>query len=892
MKRMFLLFGLAATVVACGKEIVMEISPVTSKDPHLVQMTFEAVTEGSTKTSIDMETNIGAVSWEEGDAVKFMWELTPTDNAVEPYNSSAHGSARSTETDINDGVARFTVNDMNADFGLSTSNYKSRHMYAVYPADTEMYYYSNYTDYNASEHGNIDLPNTGGHLYVGIPAQQTGKFEDASIALAKWSSPSERLEFKTLCGLLQVKVANENVKYIRLTCDKPIAGLLDVSFVQKDHVGDPVERLSDGLVYGVNEITVTIDEPTSTETPYYIAVRPGSLENMYVGLYNESDELIGDKFSKLESIPVKRQQIRKLGTLTTVVATSDGYYVKADGTGSGSSWDDAAGVTGLTSLMNSTDAVVTKNVYLAAGDYIVGQGCAPKPGSTLKLYGGYPNNLRGRSLSGRDVENNISRFYGNNSTNKTGNGRNFWTQKGNWVFDGLTFTSTGYWTDNSAPGCALLLLNGTESVTVNNCKFINSRHAGYDATTQVNNGGAVRVATTATFTNCTFKDNTSVKGNCGAVFVTNTGSFTARNCVFENNQTSLAERNGGAIYNNGGTVTLENCTVKSNTTQGNGGAVWVLSTGTFIATNCLFSGNTTTGDSKVGGAIYNQGTAKITDCYFLNNAATGTNATGGTIASEGASAVLYLDRCCFRNEANTQGLAKKSGHYIEIKSGTLGVNNCTFAGPWGISPGYQINNAGTAYIVNSTFHGQIGPSKTDTVSNHDGGLLGNSGNCTIVNSIFINAASSGDGVSFINTGTLSVGYSIYNKQDTDATNSNNLTVSPQETCISSIRGNTTGSFTNWYDSSAATMKTDDQAETIDVNDVREKVYYYPWPSPKPAALNDVSYPSLTNVKNALGDSASAFITWLTDDNLSKDIRGVERTTTAMWPGSYQGTGTP
>jgi hypothetical protein len=84
------------------------------------------------------------------------------------------------------------------------------------------------------------------------------------------------------------------------------------------------------------------------------------------------------------------------------------------------------------------------------------------------------------------------------------------------------------------------------------------------------------------------------------------------------------------------------------------------------------------------------------------------------------------------------------------------------------------------------------------------------------------------------------------------------------------------------------MNSDDQTSSTAVADARGSVHYYIWNGSIPADLGTITFPTLTQVKTALG--TSDFLTWLGDTNLSVDIRGVMRDTNAMWPGSYQGTG--
>ncbi|MBR0245022.1 MAG: hypothetical protein IJQ61_00920 [Bacteroidales bacterium] len=785
MKKYLFFPAVAMTIfVACNqKEMDFNKESVTEPEIATVQMTFRAATEDApTRTTLDEGT--GAVAWAAGDAVKFVYEL----NKEPGYITSEALTAE----DIDGKVATFTASlpaDFAAAFAMTEEDYKtaggtSLHLYAVSPASVDI-------DYE-----------TASSFYLTVPTVQDGSFASASIALAKWdkTAPSARLEFKNLCGLLKFTVTDAAVRKVVLHSDDYIAGKMDISFT-----GPAVKNVSSG------EKAITVNVPGAGT--YYIAVLPTNAEkgiginNIYVELLDESDNLIGDKASD-NSLVIARKQIRSIGTLAT--GLSDRLYFKSDGTGTGSSWDDAGGVTLLKSTMKSA-SVVTKNLYLAAGDYVIDDtDVSPSVSDcTFKVYGGYPSGATGKSLAGRNVESNET------TIKSTDGKRCIRTKKGKWTFDGISFTSVGY--ANNATGCAFLILSGTESMLFNNCWFKNSRHAYNNSDSKsATVGSAIRVETAATFTNCKFTGNTNNYGYGGAFTVTNTGTMTASKCLFEDNAAgnAVASRHGGAIY----------------------------STGNVRLVECVFKDNIATSSSSGGGAIY---------------------CAGGT---------LFIDRCYFRA---TKTLATTGGQHIFTKSGTVvGINNSVFTGPFGggIRMIHQ-NDAGSLYIVNTTFNSQ----QSDA-------LIHNSGTCKIVNSIILNSASTGDGMSVRNaTGaSMNLDYVLYNKYNT-ASGYQAPTVT---NCVSGIKGHVSGkAFPSWYKENSTTMNGNDQTSTTTVKDARGAIHYYVWDGTIPNELGDVFNPTLVQVKTSLGDSD--FLTWLGDASLSVDIRGVARNTSAMWPGSYE-----
>ena len=883
MKKNFIMIALASVLmmpVSCTKN---ELE--APQGPAAGELTFVAYAEGGdSKTTLNEED--GSVAWAIGDQIKFDYEL-------EKVAGEAVLSSVLAEGNIVEGAATFTAALPEA-FAMSTKEYKgeSRHMYVTYPASTE-------TDYSSAN-----------EFLVTVPAEQDGTFTNASIALAKWdpANPTAPLQFYNLCGLLQIEIADDAARKIVLTSSTDIAGKMSVGF----GTGVPAVKTSKNAV-PVKEITVNVGGAGT----YYVAVLPGELEDVYVAIYDEADALIGDRTAN-NAIPVARRQIRKLGTIG--IGFSDRLYIKAGANGQGTSWTDAAGVDKLLATMQSTE-VVTKNIYVAAGDYtIAGQAAKPSAGSIIKIYGGYPSDASGYSLAGRDVENNVSRIQ-----NLTG--RTFYTQAGNWVFDGLYFKSTGY---TGANGCALSIIGATESVNVNNCHFEDCAHNSQSASI----GGIVRLEVEGlshTFSKCTFENNTS-SGSCAGIFVIK-GQLIANECRFVSNK---AVSPGGAVYvGTSGKAILSGCDFIENSSDNYGGAVVVTGSGMLTAENCLFDSNVT---AVNGGAVhfnaYNPGVnvSKFTNCKFINNKALTSDSTargmgsavgsagtnyagyvefenclfegnssynggalwtrtvgfrvancsfidnnstngGGTVLIDGSNApAVYCNDCYFSYTAEAN---VGSTPAISINKGTFGMNNSVFAGSWGGKAMPQIANASTATIVNSTLYGQIG-----------GGIITNSGTCCVINSIVPNAASSGKGKSVANTGTLTVDHSLYYSID----GTENLTATGSLAGVI-VRKDTESNFPNdgnvWYLTDYVTMYKNDQTTKEEVSDVRGYRHYYKWTGSVPA-IGESKYTKATSkeVATAVQTADADFYDWVSA-SLFKDIRGVSRNTTAMWPGSYE-----
>ncbi len=790
----YLFFPAVAMIifVACNqKEMDFNKESVAEPEIETVQMTFRAATEDApTKTTLDEGT--GAVAWAAGDAVKFVYELDKEPGYIT--------SKALTAEDIDgNGVATFTAS-LPAAFAMTEDDYKkaggtSLHLYAVSPESTAI-------DYE-----------TASSFYLTVPTVQDGSFASASIALAKWdkTAPSATLKFYNLCGLLKFTITDAAVRKVVLHSDDYIAGKMDISFT-----GPAVKNVE----AGEKAITVKV----SGAGTYYIAVLPTDAEkgiginNIYVELLDKDDNLIGDKASA-NPLVIARKQIRSIGTLAT--GLSDRLYFKADGTGTGSSWDDAGGIDLLKATMKSA-SVIDKNLYLAAGTYTVSETIAPAAGTTLRLYGGYPSSATGKSLSGRDIVNNVTRFHNLG-------GRNFWTTKGNWVYDGLYFSCESY--TGTAGGASLLILAGTESAVLNNCTFDN---------TSVNaaNSGVVRVAVEATFTNCTFTGN-STKGSGGALWVVSGGSAILNDCIFTGNSAN----HGGAIN----------------------------AAGTLIANRCTFSGNSVT---QHGGAIVsNNATIRLSDCIFLDNqTATGSEPYSADMYL-GGTTTAYVNRCYFGQSATDFTPATGTPHRILTGGNVnIGMNNCVVVGPFGKSNSVM-QLGGKSVVVNTTVYAQAGGACIIAgATNADG--------CRSINNIVINGSASKYAFQANDTRFMQLYNTVYSATNVNGTGSFDIN--------SSISGKYYGLFPDNDAWAQKYLGTD--ATLPDGGAIKAYVWDGVCDGFTKTTLADIK--TLIGGTTGVGSGfltwlESEDLKVNGEEALSVDIRGVARNTSAMWPGSYE-----
>ena len=920
MKKCFIyvIAAISALVVSCNKEVDTPDNNTGKVDQNLVSMTFKAAMEGpATKTTLDVDD--GSVAWAATDQVKFIWELDKTPN-----------SAVSSNTEIDGDVATFTATVPSA-FNMTEAEYKgeddgkSLHLYAVYPSSVVVDYSNNPS------------------FYLTIPTTQDGTFAKASIAIAKWNKtdPSAALKFKNVCGLLQIVIADDNVRKIVLHSDDYIAGKVNYSVNDMKPVAADSSPSNDLK----KDITINVNGAGT----FYVAVLPTcedpeiGVTNMYVELFDSSGKLIGNK-ATTNALSVARKQIRKLGTIAT--GFDDRFYVKTDGTGSGTSWDDAAS---YASLSNPFTANTKKTIYMAAGEYTATE-IAPGTSTTsanVTIMGGYPSSASGHDISRRNVTANQV-VLNANSANR------IWVlQRGTWKIDGITFKNAKR--SGSDTGSALVIegASGT-SVTASNCYFIGNNNTRTSGTT---GGGAVRVShATLNLNSCYFYGNSATGGHGGAIFVNVGGTLNADNCIFGDaddatKMNSVATNNpfGGCIYVIG-SANLSNCSFVGNTSAYRGGAIAldasgsldidsctfqanssvlggaiyvhaITSTASLEVDNTLFMANTVTttgggavgvsGDSKTytgmlkfrnclfdgntasnsGGAVWdNGGSASFTDCSFARNMVTETvapeNATGGGAVfcgtTSGGTTKLYFNRCFF---ANNQVAAGRWGHHIAITStgyANVGINNCVIRAPWGLTlTDTSFKGIGALLMTRSplVMVNTTMFSRTGNPMIEQGATT--DGACSFINSIVVNGA--GTPNSFYNydsTKYLALNYVLYSQ----------IKSGSQHTAFSA-------------NSLAAVTYTDlgwakdGNGTYVSTNDVRDHIYFYDWSGSIDGKT--ITYPTLQQVKNLVSGTSSvgdAFLEWLEGDDqkvgtlkaLEMDIRGEARNKDAMWPGSYEG----
>ena len=248
------------------------------------------------------------------------------------------------------------------------------------------------------------------------------------------------------------------------------------------------------------------------------------------------------------------------------------FYVTTDGTGDGSSWDNA---TSYLAYATARAIDVSKMVWVKTGVYYGDQNNTNGAFQIYKnnrVYGGFAGNeTHDFNLDDRDLAANPTILDGQNTRRvlyQTGHFQNFEYS----IWDGFTIQN-----GNSGAGGGAYLCSNSRFV---NCKFLNNNATGF--------AGGVYVIS-AYYNNALTK-------------------FT--NCIFEGNSGSL----GGALCDMTG-VHLYNCRFTNNTASTKGGAYYIYANKESKIVNTIFDHNT----ANLGGALYNKGKITVTNCDFVDN---------------------------------------------------------------------------------------------------------------------------------------------------------------------------------------------------------------------------------------------------------------------------------
>ena len=521
-----LLFASALAIVSCAKEISETPTEPDNSTPEYTTITLTAAhpvmtetgaaaqeNEGtaaiSTKTTLDETT--GSVSWAVGDKLKLVCE-----------DGSDFITDALTEADIKeDGTATFKARNVPAGKTLK---------WAVYPSDIE----TSLTDEKFS---------------VTVPQVQYGKFEHASIEVGEIGE-NNSIALKNVCALLKFKVADANTTAAKVFIGGNGAPLNGKATISSEILAASYTASKDVPDYQPN-VEVTVKGPGI----YYAAILPAKTTGLSMQIYDKDNNLLAENISS-NVLDAPRKTIKNLGELRSTPFQNK-RFVTENGTGDGSSWENAWSFSDLFSKIQTlklTDHIIIMSEGIARSTSSL---ITLAAGTKFKVYGGYSKTSSGTDITSRDLNKYKTNFAGMTQQKDGESVRLFNYTDGTieTVFDGVGFTET-YQNAAEAYGGTCLIISNVQKAYFVNCRIENNKK---DGSAVVRVGGT---KASVTFERCTFSNNT-VSGK-GLIQVQKGGNLTVRDCDFTQGNTVSGEAPDGpykdkyrVCYKTGGVFTFE-----------------------------------------------------------------------------------------------------------------------------------------------------------------------------------------------------------------------------------------------------------------------------------------------------------------------------------------------
>lgn len=527
-----LILASALAIVSCAKEISETPTEPDDSTPEYTTITLtaahpvmtetgaaaqenEETAEISTKTTLDETT--GSVNWAKGDKLKLICE-----------DGSDFTTDALTEADLKDGGKATFKATVKAGKALK---------WAVYPSDikTEL--------------------TTDGKFSVTVPQVQDGKFEHASIEVGEIGEDNS-IALKNVCALLKFTVAKANANAAKVFIGGNGAPLNGTATITSDILATSYTNIED-IPDDQPNVEVNITGPGT----FYAAILPAKTTGLSMQIYSAGNTLLAENISS-NVLDAPRKAIKNLGELRSTPFQNK-RFVTENGTGDGSSWENAWSFSKLLGNLRTTKLtehiiIVSEGVLRTAVNTSSPEGLITlAAGTKFKVYGGYPAAAKGTDITGRDL-NKCKTYFAGRTCAEGESARLFNYTDGTieTVFDGVGFTET-YQNerDEKYSGTCLLIGNVLKAYFVN-CRIENNKK---DGSAVVRVGGT---KATATFERCTFSNNT-VSGK-GLIQVQKGGNLTVRDCDFTQGNTVSGESPTGpykdqyrVCYKTGGVFTFE-----------------------------------------------------------------------------------------------------------------------------------------------------------------------------------------------------------------------------------------------------------------------------------------------------------------------------------------------
>lgn len=413
-----------------------------------------------------------------------------------------------------------------------------------------------------------------------------------------------------------------------------------------------------------------------------ICVNRGNNEMMFVG-----DSLDMDGNARVQKGTVDLGCYESTYNGITLPEYNGIVYVKENGTGNGTSWNNA-----MSSLSDALSIASTYNavIWVAAGTYY-GDSISPNAfvcRDGVNVYGGFAGNEPANyNLSLRDFTAHATILDGQHNQRIIGQNTDFTTRT---VWDGFVLQNgyahqDAYNTDYRSYGGGAFLMG---NMTLRNCIVRQNRAQQYGGGVYVRHMNSYNTDTTFLI-NCTLSYNTSESYGGGAYFEHKT---TAYNSEFSYNR---CQGSGGGIY--GGQMLLSECLIANNTSSSNGGGIYNYNSYGIIRNSTIVNNavvNTGTVNQDYGGGIYAYYNTMV-NCIVWGNMSYGE--VSGIAGNSYTASNIASDNAC--NGSNNLILSVNndesllSPHFVN-PSATVGYADETENVDWHLQQGSPCVNRG------------------------------------------------------------------------------------------------------------------------------------------------------------------------------------------------------
>ena len=452
-------------------------------------------------------------------------------------------------------------------------------------------------DYAVYPAGNHKISN--GELQVNMPKQYEFKSGDALMPLvAHMNRAATSLSFEHVSGLLSCTIQNvpSTAKGLMLVTDKK---LVTGDFKLSNQV------ISAQNTGGKDTVRLSLKEEPKSQMTFNIPLPTGTYDKLSIVLTNADGNPIS---TTLKSSTIANTIIAgSVLQLPSYKILGPEFYVKVDGTGDGSSWDDAMSGERFREMVNSKAFSKGDIIYMAAGTYYTGTTANVNNQNALTdhmkfctgitVYGGFPANSTGKTHTISYPSAHETIFSGDlnhNGTPDEGDCHLIHVEMiGNQTitFNGVTFKN-GFigntLSDQLRPG-VYVSGDGTD-VHFNYCKILNnvSKINGSNAA----GGAAIGIwRGNVTLYRCEVSGNKSHDRGGAIRLISNSPKLLIDQCLFHNNSTEWDW--GGCIQGSTttGSIVINNSTFYENTTGNGGGAIngssaMYISNSTFVNNSC------------------------------------------------------------------------------------------------------------------------------------------------------------------------------------------------------------------------------------------------------------------------------------------------------------------